>query len=633
MKLKFNFIRDQLKDVEFRMNKELIHIIFKAVKKDGRSLFQKFLDSKYFKAIALAVTSYIAIRITVNINKRVKLAGKRKRKRAKLSYDINNLEKQLNFLLDQQSGLKDRLEEIRLLPPTELINEMKTGTIQPTEALIAYQLAAIETHKNYNVLTDILDAAEKYAQELTSMPINERKESGGKLFGLPISLSEHFTIKEYDSTLGLADLLENPSESNCSLVELLIKEGAVPFVKTNVSQLLMSIVSDNPIYGSTENPMRKNFVCGAESCLVSSNASPIGIVTGFGCHSNVSAHFSGLYGLKFSSSRCPMKGLSSYGRGQIFSPLSACIVGRDFNTILNSSQAIIGSASHLNDYSCPPIQFKHEVVTSEEKLTIGYYTYDGLSVADPATERAILQVKKLLEDRGHKLVSFNPYRIDEAAIDLELLAISGDGGSRLRKLLSGESVSMYNMSAYFAAFMPQFIKKAVYQFFYCLGRKYESRVMKVLQGCEDIESYICRSEEVKIFREKFQSYFQSKNLDCCICPTFASPALPRKYIRDMSYVNSFSALYSVLDWPAGVVPVTKVNEKDIAELSDNPPSPTFHIASKKRLRKALKETNELPICIQCVAPKYEDEVVLRLMKEIDAGLKLGAYTNEQRIDS
>lgn len=86
-------------------------------------------------------------------------------------------------------------------------------------------------------------------------------------------------------------------------------------------------------------------------------------------------------------------------------------------------------------------------------------------------------------------------------------------------------------------------------------------------------------------------------------------------------MNSFSALYSVLDWPAGVVPVTTVDEKDIEELDENIPIPNFHIAPKNRWRKALKETIGMPVCIQCVAPKYEEEVVLKLMKEIDLSLK------------
>lgn len=112
MKMKFNFIRDQLKDVEFRMNKELLHIIYKAVKKDGRSLFQKFFDSRYFKALVLMAISYAVFRVTKNVNKSIKLYRKRSRKRAKLAYDVNKLEKQINFHLSQQPEVRESIRSI-----------------------------------------------------------------------------------------------------------------------------------------------------------------------------------------------------------------------------------------------------------------------------------------------------------------------------------------------------------------------------------------------------------------------------------------------------------------------------------------------------------------------------------------
>lgn len=74
-----------------------------------------------------------------------------------------------------------------------------------------------------------------------------------------------------------------------------------------------------------------------------------------------------------------------------------------------------------------------------------------------------------------------------------------------------------------------------------------------------------------------------------------------------------------MDYPAGIVPVTHVTVEDERKTS------LEHKANEyfsKLVHEANKEGSVgLPVGVQCVASTYNEEVVLRVMKEIEDGVK------------
>lgn len=83
--------------------------------------------------------------------------------------------------------------------------------------------------------------------------------------GLPVSVKDQFSIKGLDTTMGACSgrpsifltpaigytaWIGIPADKNCTLVDMLLAAGAVPFVRTNVPQTLM---------------VRDHFVCSLSS--------------------------------------------------------------------------------------------------------------------------------------------------------------------------------------------------------------------------------------------------------------------------------------------------------------------------------------------------------------------------------
>lgn len=86
--------------------------------------------------------------------------------------------------------------------------------------------------------------------------------------------------------MGYVAWLGKYEDSNSTLVDLLLKAGAVFYVKTSVPQSLMVCETVNNIIGRTVNPRNKNWSCGGssggEGAIVGFRGGIIGVGTDIG---------------------------------------------------------------------------------------------------------------------------------------------------------------------------------------------------------------------------------------------------------------------------------------------------------------------------------------------------------------
>jgi amidase len=76
----------------------------------------------------------------------------------------------------------------------------------------------------------------------------------GPLHGLPISLKDQFRVKGLETCMGYVAWIGKYDTTNSVLVDLLLKAGAVFYVKTSVPQSLMVCETVNNVIGRTVNP-------------------------------------------------------------------------------------------------------------------------------------------------------------------------------------------------------------------------------------------------------------------------------------------------------------------------------------------------------------------------------------------
>jgi fatty acid amide hydrolase len=106
---------------------------------------------------------------------------------------------------------------------------------------------------------------------------------------------------------------------------------------------------------------------------------------------------------------------------------------------------------------------------------------------------------------------------------------------------------------------------------------------------------------------------RAERLDVLICPPHATPALPHGASGDFALAGSPSMLWNLCQFPAGVVPVTRVQ-----------PDEARRRQPRDRLERRAAEVDRrsagLPVGVQVVGYPYQEHVVLAAMIAIEDGL-------------
>ncbi|CAK8674012.1 unnamed protein product [Clavelina lepadiformis] len=139
-----------------------------------------------------------------------------------------------------------------------------------------------------------------------------------------------------------------------------------------------------------------------------------------------------------------------------------------------------------------------------------------------------------------------------------------------------------------------------------------------LHGGEDCSaSRLWRLEgEALKYKQEFLHQWTAAGLDAIICPPFPVVAGPKGTMDNMSTFMSYTVLYNLLNYPGGVVPVTKVSHADIESLEDH----QGHYGDPWDIviKTMNKDSLGMPVGVQCVALPWQDEICLRVMKEVES---------------
>uniref|UniRef100_A0A674J229 Fatty-acid amide hydrolase 1 n=1 Tax=Terrapene triunguis TaxID=2587831 RepID=A0A674J229_9SAUR len=425
---------------------------------------------------------------------------------------------------------------------------------------------ALQVTKEINCVTDYLQESE------SQLPQVKRQEKKDLLYGVPVSIKDSINCKGHDSTLGLAKRLNQPAAEDGVVVQVLKRQGALPFVKTNVPQSLLSYDCSNLIFGQTVNPLDHTKTpggsSGGEGALISSGGSILGIGTDVGGSLRIPAAFCGICSLKATGGRLSKKGMVSSIPGQKSAVVGIGPMARDVDSLALCMRALLCDDMFRLDPTVLPVPFNEEVFSSSRPLRVGYYDTDSFTMPGPSMRRAVLETKQLLENAGHTvlitiihlpnklsvLFSFSKGEPEDPNIKQLLLLCKAPGW--LRSLLSW--------------------------------------VVKPIEYCRE-----------------FIAEWRKLDLDVMLCPV-VGPAFQIGFPGKLSVAASYTILYNYLDFPAGVVPVTTVTKEDEEELK------TYRGHYNDWWDKVfVKVSVGLPVAVQCVALPWQEELCLRFMKEVE----------------
>ena len=121
------------------------------------------------------------------------------------------------------------------------------------------------------------------------------------------------------------------------------------------------------------------------------------------------------------------------------------------------------------------------------------------------------------------------------------------------------------------------------------------------------------SERTLLRRAEFDAW-QAHQLDLVILPPHALPAMPLGTSGDLTLTLSYAFRYVMLNFPAGVVPVTTVRPAEERRLDVDD-------TLERRCREVQQGSAGLPVGVQVVAQPWREDLVLAAMQAIEAGVR------------
>lgn len=503
---------------------------------------------------------------------------------------------------------------IHELTATELLGRLEARELSSEEIVTALdrRIGAVNARLNAFVFR------EPAAVLAEARRADEERRAGrlrGLLHGLPVTIKDNVDVAGADSTLGMAARRDRPAIEDAVVVKLLRGAGAIVLGKTNVPQLLLAQETENAIYGVTKNPWNLDRVpggsSGGEAAAIASGCSPAGIGTDIGGSIRMPAHFCGIAGLKPTLDRVSNRGSQTAIPGQEIVRAQIGPLGRSTADLALLLRALSPSACAALDPAVPPLPLYDPASVSLKGLRVGWFDDDGFLTPARSLRRAVAEAREALVAAGAELVPYAPPASEEI-IYLWLGAISADGGRTIDAQLRGEEISPQLKPSRSTLAMPSLARKALAQVLRVSGERRLSKLLGVL-GEKSMDKVWALTARRTALRLAEHDAWNAAKLDAVICPPHVIPALPHRSSGDFTLSLSYAFRWSLLNFPAGIVPVTRVRPDETQESRGGKPDKI-----EKKLAAIVEGSAGLPLGVQVVARPYREDVVLALMGTIEA---------------
>ncbi|TQV92648.1 fatty-acid amide hydrolase [Cordyceps javanica] len=329
-------------------------------------------------------------------------------------------------------------EELDITEQTavQLVARLASGELKSETVTRAFCKRAAAAHQLVNCLSETCFERAIATARARDEHFAKTGQPIGPLHGLPISLKDNFKLAGLDSTVGFSSHVGDAAAVDSTLAKVLEEAGAVFYVKTNVPTAMMIAETINNVFGRTLNPMNRQTTSGGssggESALLVLKGSPIGVGTDIGGSLRIPAACTGIFTLRPSGGRFPVRDCRSGMPGQEGVMSVNGPMARTLEDIAMYSRVVIDSQPWLRDAKCHPLPWKP--LELPRKLRIGVMWDDTLVRPTPPVARALRHTVTKLLRAGHDVVDWQPTDMLQSLTMIGKFFVA-DGALAIRKEL------------------------------------------------------------------------------------------------------------------------------------------------------------------------------------------------------
>ena len=505
---------------------------------------------------------------------------------------------------------------ITSLKAVEIAQKIKARELSANEVVEAHIRRIEEVNPRINaVIIPLFEQARQQARDADAA--QQRGESLGPLHGVPITIKEQFMVKGTATTLGLPHLKNNRATEEGPLVKRLRDAGAIILGKTNISQLLIYIESDNELYGRTNNPWNLDRSpggsSGGEAAIIAAKGSALGLGGDVGGSIREPAHFCGIQGLKPTAGRLTNldtpSGFFSWGLTEAIPPQCGPLA-RSVDDLALAMSILAAPGLERMDTLVPPVPWRNWKDISVSGLRIAMYVDDGYFQAAPAIRRVVSEAADALRAQGAHVETWTPPNVGEA-MRFFFSIFTADAFNGMRNALGPDKAAPQISGLLQAGNMPGPMRKLVAGMMRNSGQKRLSRILSQTGG-RSAELYWKLLEERNMYRLNFLGAMDAGRFDAIICPPTSLPAVTHGSTANLPDFDSYARLFNVLGMPAGVVAASRVR---VGEESDRPASQD---PAEQAACQVEKNSVGLPVGVQVAARHWREDIVLAVMNALES---------------
>jgi Amidase len=190
--------------------------------------------------------------------------------------------------------------EIVALSARAGVDYVRRGELS-TERYVQVLLDRYKAHTNLNTVTYI-DEARLLEDAREIDRARARGAQLGPLAGLPMMLKDNINTVGFPTTAGTTFLKDYRPKTDAPLANMLFKQGAILFAKSNMHELALGSTSANPTFGYVKNPYDLSRIPGGSSggtaAAVAARIVPAGLGSDTTGSIRMPSHFCGIAGLR-----------------------------------------------------------------------------------------------------------------------------------------------------------------------------------------------------------------------------------------------------------------------------------------------------------------------------------------------
>ncbi len=501
---------------------------------------------------------------------------------------------------------------VHALSATELLAALQAGDLTSVEIVCALVARCEAIDDQLNCFT-----LRRHEEALSEAEAADKARAAGQklgpLHGLPLTIKDNLDMAGTDATLGITARVGQPARVDAPLVATLRAAGAIVLAKTNIPQLLLAQETENPVFGLTRNPWHGGRSAGGssggEAAAIAAGLSPCGFGTDIGGSIRIPAHFCGIAGLKPTVDRLPNRGSNGASPGQEIVRAQVGPMARTVADLQLLMSVFDPAALSVLDPAVPPLPLGDPGVVGLKGKRIGWFDDDGFLTPSAPLRRAVGIARDGLLEAGAILVDYRPPAADEL-IYLWLAAVSADGARTMRDKLAGEPISRQLAPSLRIVNLPGMVRKGLSGLLKSRGEHRISRLLQVL-GEKPVQRFWQLAEARTAMRRQESDLWRDAGLDAVLCPAHVVPAMGHGESGDFTLSASIPFRYTYLNFPAGVVPVTRVGAQEATLITDKGDR------IEKKVAAVTAAGVGLPLGVQVIARPYREDVALAVMAAIE----------------